>query len=89
MISEDELQEQEIPEDFGDAEELDETSAEFVDQLVKRIMVFTEEFCDIEFFPYQVPIAYRIIDSVVLGDGDELTIIATRQSGKSEVLEGL
>ena len=38
MISEDELQEQELPEDFGDAEELDETSAEFVDQLYKTII---------------------------------------------------
>ena len=91
MIAEEDLQDQELdtPEDFGDAEELDETSAEFVDQLVKRIMIFTEEFCDIEFFPYQVPIAYRIIESVVLGDGDELTVIATRQSGKSEVLSAV
>jgi hypothetical protein len=67
-------------------EELDETSAEFVDQLVKRCIVFTEEFCQIEFFPYQVPIAYRLIESIILGDGEELTVVATRQSGKSEVL---
>lgn len=76
-------------EDFGDPEELDETSAEFIDQLVKRIIIFTEEFCDIEFFPYQIPIAYRIVESVVLGDGDELTVVATRQSGKSEVLSAV
>ena len=83
-ISEEELVEP--LEDFGDPEELDETSAEFVDQLVKRIIIFTEEFCDVEFFPYQVPIAYRIIESTILGDGDLLTVVATRQSGKSEVL---
>ena len=70
-------------------EELDETSAEFLDNLVKRLLVFTEEFCDIEFFPYQVPIAYRIIESIVLGDGEELTVVATRQSGKSEVLSAV
>ena len=71
------------------APELDETSAEFVDMLVKRILIFTEEFCDVEFFPYQIPIAYRLIESVILGDGDELTVIATRQSGKSEVMSAV
>ena len=71
------------------SEELDETSAEFIDNLVNRLIVFTEEFCDVEFFPYQLPIAYRMIESIVLGDGDELTIIATRQSGKSEVMSAV
>ena len=70
-------------------EELDETSVEFIDTLVKRLLVFTEEFCNIEFFPYQIPIAYRLIESVVIGDGEEITIIATRQSGKSEVLSNV
>lgn len=70
-------------------EELDETSAEFIDTLVKKLILFTEEFCDVEFFPYQIPIAYRIIESIVIGDGEELTLIATRQSGKSEVLSNV
>jgi hypothetical protein len=70
-------------------EELDETSAEFIDTLVKKLIMFTEEFCDIELFPYQIPIAYRLIESIVLGDGEELTLIATRQSGKSEVLSNV
>ena len=70
-------------------EELDETSAEFVDQLVTKLVIFTEQFCDVELFPYQIPIAYRIIESIVLGDGEELTLIATRQSGKSEVLSNV
>ena len=76
-----------LPEDIG--EELDETSAEFVDQLVTKLVLFTEQFCDVEFFPYQIPIAYRIIESIVLGDGEEITLIATRQSGKSEVLSNV
>lgn len=79
--------------EFEDEEELqeilDETSAEALDLLVKKCLLFTEEFCDVEFFPYQVPIAYRIIESIVLGDGEELTLIATRQSGKSEVLSNV
>ena len=69
--------------------ELDQTTAEFVDTLVKRVLLFTEEFCDIEFFPYQIPIAYRLIESIILGDGDELTVIGCRQSGKSEVLSNV
>lgn len=81
-------QEQELlPEDL--VEELDETSAEFVDQLVTKLVLFTEQFCNVELFPYQIPIAYRIIESIVLGDGEELTLIATRQSGKSEVLSNV
>lgn len=70
-------------------EELDETSAEFVDQLVTKLVLFTEQFCDIELFPYQVPIAYRMIESIVLGDGEEMTLVATRQSGKSEVVSNV
>jgi hypothetical protein len=67
-------------------EPTDETSAEFVDDLVMKLLLFIQAFCDTEFFPYQTPIAYSIVESVVLGDGEEKTLIATRQSGKSEVI---
>jgi hypothetical protein len=70
-------------------EELDETSAEFIDQLVLKLIVFLEEFCDVKLFPYQVPIAYRLIQSIVIGDGEEMTVVATRQSGKSEVISNV
>ena len=82
------LDESEI-EEYEQADDLDETSAEFLDNLVKRLIIFTEEFCDVEFFPYQVPIAYRLIESIVIGDGEEITVVATRQSGKSEVLSNV
>lgn len=81
------LEEQE--QELDDSNDLDETSAEFVDQLVLKLILFTEEFCNIKLFPYQIPIAYRIIESIVLGDGEELTLVATRQSGKSEVLSNV
>lgn len=76
-----------LPEDT--VEELDETSAEFVDQLVQKLVVFTEQFCNVQLFPYQIPIAYRVIESIVLGDGEEITLVATRQSGKSEVVSNV
>jgi hypothetical protein len=81
------LEEQEAQ--IDEANELDETSAEFVDHLVLKLILFTEEFCNVTLFPYQVPIAYRIIESIVLGDGEEMTLVATRQSGKSEVLSNV
>lgn len=70
-------------------EELDETSAEFVHDLVEKLLVFIQTFCDTEFFPYQLPIAYSFVESIVLGDGEEKTLIATRQSGKSEVVSNV
>jgi hypothetical protein len=83
-------QEDVIREDADAAsEEIDETSAEFVDDLVKKLILFIEEFCDTKLFPYQTPIAYSIIQSIVLGDGEEKTLIATRQSGKSEVVSNV
>jgi len=70
-------------------DEIDETTAEFVDELVNKLVLFIEEFCDVSFFPYQIPIAKSIIESIVLGDGEEKTLIATRQSGKSEVVSNV
>lgn len=67
----------------------DENSPQFVNELVEKLILWVEEFCDVKFFPYQTPIAYSIIESIVLGDGDEKTLIATRQSGKSEVVSNV
>ena len=83
LLEEDNAVEEEI------VEELDETSSEFVDALVKKLILFLEEFCDVQLFPYQLPIAYRLIESIILGDGEEMTVTATRQSGKSEVLSNV
>ncbi len=82
------VEEGSAPEDIQSIE-LDETSAEFIDQLVLKLVLFTEEFCNVTLFPYQVPIAYRMIESIVIGDGEEMTLVATRQSGKSEVLSNV
>ena len=70
-------------------DEIDETSADFIHDLVNKLIIFIEEFCAVEFFPYQTPIAYSIIESIILGDGSEKTLIATRQSGKSEVVSNV
>lgn len=66
--------------------ELDEASKEFIDQLCVRTLIFVEEFCGVPFYPYQREFAYRIVESLVLNDAEELTGLLSRQSGKTETL---
>lgn len=67
-------------------DELDELSQEFVDKLVDKIMQFMEVLVGYPLHSYQVPLSRRIIESVIIGDGEEITGLAARQSGKSEVI---
>ena len=60
--------------------------AGFVDQLIKRIILFCEELAGFELFPYQRAMAYRIIESLILKDAEEITGLLARQSGKSEIV---
>ena len=68
--------------------EQDQFSQAFIDDLVDKIMKFMEVLCKRKLYPYQEPFARRVIESVLLGDGDEGTITAlwSRQSGKSETV---
>jgi hypothetical protein len=72
--------------DDEDSIYLEPESEEFVHELTVRILVFAEDFCNIELFPYQREVGYRVIQSMVLGDGEEITVLQARQSGKSETL---
>jgi len=62
-----------VPED-----ELDELSKEFVIQLIDKIMMFMEALVGYELHPYQKPLARRIIESVIINDGEEITALAAR-----------
>ncbi len=75
--------EPDIEEEF---EELDELSQKFVDQLVDRIMKFMTVLVGHPLHTYQEPLARRIIESVIINDGEEITALASRQSGKSETV---
>jgi len=66
--------------------DLNPESAEFYKDLVQRIVLFCEEFAGIELRPYQRALAYRIVESLVHADGEEITALWSRQSGKSETL---
>lgn len=93
-----ELPEEEVyfdPDDFEEAYEddleeeqilLDPDSEEFFHELTVRILVFAESFCEVSLFSYQREPAYRIVQSVLIGDGEEITVLMSRQSGKSETL---
>jgi hypothetical protein len=75
---------EDLPEE--DIEELDELSKEFVKALIEKIMQFMEMLVGHKLHPYQEPLARRVIESVLINDGEEVTALAARQSGKSETI---
>ena len=64
LEEEEDTLDQEVEEFF---EELDPDMAGFVDQLIQRIIMFCEELAGFEMFPYQRSVAYRIVESLILG----------------------
>ena len=54
--------------------------------LIDKIIVFCEVYSGITYFPYQEQFARRIVRSLLLNDGDEITALFSRQSGKSETV---
>ena len=86
---------EEVPEigrDEEEEEELDELSKEFVKKIIDRSIQFMDALVGVEdgdehaLRPYQIPLARRIIESVIINDGEEITALAARQSGKSETI---
>lgn len=81
-----------IPEDEDqlppeeEEEELDELSKEFVKKVVDKTTQFMTALVGHELHPYQMPLAKRIIESMLINDGEEITALAARQSGKSETI---
>jgi hypothetical protein len=89
FYEEDELDLPEEVDEFAEEEYddgLDELSREFVATLIDRIMVFIKALVGHDLRDYQKPLARRIIESVVINEGEEITALAARQSGKSETV---
>ena len=78
--------EEDLPLLEEEEDELDELSKEFVKLLVSKVMEFMVLLVGHELHPYQAPLARRIIESVIINDGEEVTALASRQSGKSETI---
>lgn len=77
--------EDDLPEEDEEVE-LDELSKEFVTKLIDRCIQFMDALVGHSLHPYQMPLARRIIESVIINDGEEITALAARQSGKSETI---
>ena len=88
FVEEDEIlveeEEDNLPPEEDDG--LDELSRAFVDKLIEKTMTFMEALVGHDLHPYQKPLARRIIESVLINDGEEVTALAARQSGKSETI---
>jgi hypothetical protein len=69
-----------------DDEDIDELTQGFVDRLVEKMMTFMDVLVGHSLHPYQTPFARRLMESVIIGDGKEITALASRQSGKSETI---
>lgn len=55
-------------------------------ELVNKIFAFCELYSGRTLFPYQEQFSKRVIRSVLLNDGAEITALFARQSGKSETI---
>lgn len=75
-----------FPGEDGEEDKLDELSKEFVHILVDKILKFQELLVGYRLHDYQLPLARRLIESVIINDGEEITALAARQSGKSETI---
>jgi hypothetical protein len=73
-------------ESFEQDEQLDELSQDFVNRLVDKMMQFLVVLVGHDLHTYQKPLARRMMESVIIGDGKEITALASRQSGKSETV---
>jgi hypothetical protein len=62
---------------------LDENSKLFIENLIDRLMLVSEQMSGHPFYEYQKPFARRFFESLILDDGATITALFSRQSGKS------
>lgn len=55
-------------------------------ELVRSVFSFCELYSGVTFYPYQEQFSKRVIRSVLENDGEEITALFARQSGKSETV---
>jgi hypothetical protein len=57
-------------------------------ELIIRIVAFAQVLMEKRYYPYQTQLAYRIVESLLLHDGDAITSLMSRQAGKTETIGG-
>jgi hypothetical protein len=67
----------------------DQFDKEFIAGLIDRILLFNRVLVGHDLHPYQEPFARRICESVIINDGEEVTALASRQSGKTETVANI
>ncbi|MEV4576040.1 hypothetical protein AB0K16_22620 [Nonomuraea jabiensis] len=65
---------------------LDEASKETVNLIIDKMMVVIDLVSGQPLYNYQKPFARRILESLILNDGELITALFSRQSGKSETV---
>jgi hypothetical protein len=73
-------EEESITDNSPDEEEVD------LDWLISKIVQYCEAQSAKKLYPYQIEFAERIVESIILNDGEELTALFSRQSGKTETI---
>lgn len=63
---------------------LGKSDQELVNLIVGKMLIVVDELSGHPLYPYQVPFARRLIESLIIGDGATITALWSRQSGKSE-----
>ena len=59
-----------------------------VSELVLRVVTLAQIITELQFYPYQISLSYRVIESLLLHDGDVITSLMARQSGKTSTIGG-
>lgn len=67
-------------------DDIDELSPKFVETLIDKVVAFQEILVGHPLHAYQMPFARRVIESVIIGDGETISALASRQSGKTETV---
>lgn len=57
-----------------------------VPELVARIVALAQILKERKFYPYQIELAARICESLLMRDGDNITALMARQMGKTETI---
>lgn len=57
-----------------------------IDWLIEKVVFYCEKQAGVELYPYQKEYAEKIVESIILNDGEEITALFSRQSGKTETV---
>lgn len=60
-----------------------------LEDIVLRVVTLAQTLCEKKFYPYQVQFTYRLVESILERDGETITALLSRQSGKTEGLGGI